>query len=104
MRNDLFSTRPSQTLPFSFNSEPSARQSGRRSEINFMTIVSLFPESLYNRSRYSMQGIIMNCSYRKYILRMFSGMDANIICTTVSAEVMLSYSTHSCVMPTAPMQ
>ena len=36
--------------------------------------------------------------------RIFSGMEANIIRTTVSAEVMLSVSTHSCVMPTAPMQ
>ena len=36
--------------------------------------------------------------------RMFSGMDANIMRTTVSAEVMLSFSTHSRVIPTAPMQ
>ena len=34
----------------------------------------------------------------------FSGMETNIICTTVSAEVMLSFNTHSWVMPTAPMQ
>lgn len=30
-------------------------------------------------------------------------MELNIICTTVSAEVMLSDRTHSCVMPTEPM-
>ena len=36
--------------------------------------------------------------------RIFSGMDANIMRTTVSAEVMLSFSAHSCVIPTAPMQ
>jgi hypothetical protein len=30
-------------------------------------------------------------------------MELNIICTTVSAEVILSFSTHSCVIPTAPM-
>ena len=33
--------------------------------------------------------------------RMFSGM---VMRTTVSAEVMLSFSTHSRVIPTAPMQ
>ncbi len=38
------------------------------------------------------------------IVRMFSGMERNIICTTVSAEVMLSVSTHSCVIPTEPIQ
>ena len=31
-------------------------------------------------------------------------MELNIICTTVSAEVMLSIRTHSRVMPTAPIQ
>ena len=31
-------------------------------------------------------------------------MEWNIICTTVSAEVMLSVRTHSRVMPTAPIQ
>ena len=41
---------------------------------------------------------------QKSILRRFSGMELNIICTTVSAEVMLSFRTHSCVMPTEPMQ
>jgi len=35
---------------------------------------------------------------------MFSGMELNIICTTVSAEVILSCSTHSCVIPTEPIQ
>ena len=40
---------------------------------------------------------------QKSILRRFSGMELNIICTTVSAEVMLSFRTHSCVTPTAPM-
>lgn len=43
-------------------------------------------------------------SVQKRMDRMFSGMDWNIICTTVSAEVMLSWSTHSWVMPTEPMQ
>ena len=33
-------------------------------------------------------------SVQKRIDRMFSGMDWNIICTTVSAEVMLSWSIH----------
>ena len=32
-----------------------------------------------------------------------SGMEENIICTIVSADVMLSCSTHSLVMPTAPL-
>ena len=31
-------------------------------------------------------------------------MELNIICTTVSAEVMLSVRTHYCVMPTEPIQ
>ncbi len=39
---------------------------------------------------------------QKYIFFIFSGIDANIICTTVSAEVVLSFSSHSFVMPTVP--
>ena len=48
--------------------------------------------------------IVRGYILQKKIFRIFSGIEWNIICTTVSADVMLSVRTHSCAMPTAPMQ
>ena len=48
--------------------------------------------------------IVRGYILQKKTFRIFSGIEWNIICTTVSADVMLSVRTHSCAMPTAPMQ
>lgn len=40
----------------------------------------------------------------KYYYNKQAFVELNIIRTTVSADVMLSFSTHSCVIPTAPIQ
>ena len=75
----------------------------RRNEIGSIKRVSvaiLEKSNLSTASNHTADGLDI---LQKSILRRFSGMELNIICTTVSAEVMLSFRTHSSVIPTAPI-